>query len=235
MQPTPTIDRRAALERHFLFAQLKPGELHGILALAVERRYTNGQVIFQKGEEGTSLMLVLQGRVRISVSSEEGKEIILNTIEPGQIFGEIALIDGKPRSADATALGPCTLLMIRRGEFIPFLKQNPEVAVQLLTVLCKKLRDTSEIAEIVGLHSIPARLARLLLRLAESEGTSTQEGIHVPVKLSQRDMGNLIGATRESVNKQLRAWQEEGHIGMEQGSITLLDEEAIEEIAGTLV
>jgi CRP-like cAMP-binding protein len=235
MHPTPTIDRRSALERHFLFSQLKPSELDGVLALAVERKFSNGQVIFQKGEEGTSLMLVLQGRVRITVSSEEGKEIILNTIEPGEIFGEIALIDGKPRSADAMALGPCSLLAIQRGDFIPFLKQNPEIAVQLLTVLCKKLRETSEIAENVGLYGIPARLARVLLKLAEGEGNDARAKILVPVTLSQRDIGNLIGATRESVNKQLRAWQEEGLIGMKQGSITLLDEEAIEKIAGAMV
>jgi CRP-like cAMP-binding protein len=205
------------------------------LALAVERRYAKGQIIFQKGEEGSSLMVVLQGRVRISVSSEEGKEITLNTIEPGEVLGEIALIDGKKRSADATAIGPCTLLAIRRGDFIPFLKQNPEIAVQLLIVLCKKLRETSEIAEDLGLYSIPARLARLILKLGESKGADAQEGILVPVTLSQREIGNLIGATRESVNKQLRAWQEDGHIGMEQGSITLLDEEALEAIAGAKV
>ncbi len=235
MQPTPTIDRRAALERHFLFAQLKPGELDGVLALAVERRYANGQVIFQKGEEDTSLMLVLRGSVRISVSSQAGKEIVLNTIEPGEVLGEIALIDGKPRSADATAMGACTMLIIRRAEFIPFLKQNPETAVRLLTVLCKKLRETSEMAEIVGLHSIPARLARLLLKWAEGEGVDTPEGIRVPMKLSQREIGNLIGATRESVNKQLRAWQDDGHIVNGQTTITILDEEALEEVAGILM
>jgi CRP-like cAMP-binding protein len=231
MQPTPVIDQRGALERHFLFAQLKPNELDSILALAVERRYAKGQIIFQKGEEGSSLMVVLQGRVRISVSSEEGKEITLNTIEPGEVFGEVALIDGKKRSADAAAVGPCTLLAIRRGDFIPFLKQNPEIAVQLLVVLCKKLRETSEIAEDIGLYSIQARLARVLLRLAESE----DGGMLVSIKLSQREIGNLIGATRESVNKHLRDWQEEGHIEMEQGSITLLDEESLAEIAGAMV
>lgn len=235
MQPTLKIDRRDMLARHFLFSQLQPAELDRVLALAVEHRYANGQVIFQKGEEGASLMAVLQSQVKISACSPEGKEIILNRVEPGGIFGEIALIDGKERSADATAVGQCTLLIIRRQDFIPFLKQNPNVAIQVLMVLCQKLRDTIDIVESVGLLPIPARLARFLLKLAENEGVETPEGLCVNVRLSQREIGNLIGATRESVNKQLRAWQEEGLIATKQSRLTLLQEEVLAQIAESLL
>jgi CRP/FNR family transcriptional regulator, cyclic AMP receptor protein len=235
MQPALKIDRRAMLARHFLFSQLQPAELDRVLALAVERRYANGQVIFQKGEAGASLMAVLQGQLKISTCSPEGKEIILNRIEPGGIFGEIALIDGKKRSADATAVGECTLLIIRQQDFIPFLKQNPNVTIQLLMVLCQKLRDTSDMVESVGLLPIPARLARFLIKMAESAGVETVEGLQVDIKLSQREIGNLIGATRESVNKQLRAWQEEELIAIKQSRLTLLQEDVLEEIAESLL
>jgi cAMP-binding proteins - catabolite gene activator and regulatory subunit of cAMP-dependent protein kinases len=234
MQPATAIDKRALLARHFLFSQLKPAELDRILALAVERRFSNGQIIFQKGQEGSSLMMVLRGRVKISICSEDGKEIILNTIEAGNVFGEIALIDGRERSADATAIGACTLLIIRRADFIAFLKENPDIAVQLLTVLCQKVRDTSDIVETVGLLPIPARLARLLFKMAENNGLETPHGMRFKCKLSQREIGNLIGATRESVNKQLRAWQEEGLIKVEQSYITLLQEDELQDIAGSV-
>lgn len=231
------IDKRTALARHFLFGQLPPEGLERLLALAIERRFANGQIIFQKGETGSSMMLVLEGLVRISACSPDDKEIVFNRIEPGDAFGEIALIDGRERSADATAVGECTLLIIRRQDFIPLLKQliqqHPEVAIQLLSVLCRKLRDTNEIVEAVGLLPVPVRLARLLIKMAESAGVKTPEGLRVDLKLSQRELGNLIGATRESVNKQFRAWHEEGLMAIGQSHIIILQEDVLKDIAAS--
>lgn len=172
---------------------------------------------------------VLQGQVKISICSADGKEIILTTIDEGSVFGEIALIDGKERSADATAQGDCRLLVIRRSDFIPVLKQHPEVAIQLLVMLCQKVRDTSDVVETVGLLHTPSRLARLLSKRARSTGAESPEGLRVDVK-SQREIGNLIGATREWVNHILRAWQEAGLIKMEQNHITILKQDELEDI-----
>jgi CRP/FNR family cyclic AMP-dependent transcriptional regulator len=231
------LDKRTALARHFLFSHLPPEGLERLLALAVERRFSNDQVIFQKGETGSSMMLVLEGRVRISTCTPDGKEILFNVIGPGDVFGEIALLDGKERSANATADGECTLLIIRRRDFIPLLEQtigqHPHVAIQLLDVLCRKLRDTSEIVEAVGLLSIPVRLARALIRMAESVGVKVPEGLRVDLTLSQREMGNLIGATRESVNKQLRAWEVDGLLALSQKRIVILQEKALKDIAAS--
>ena len=224
-------DPRALLAQHFVLAQLSPAELDRVVAMASEHRFTNGKVIFQKGDPGTSLMAVLSGRVRISAYSEDGKEVILNLIDPGQMFGEIALLDGKARTADATAMGPTTLLVLDRREFIPFLERNPKIAIRLLEILCERVRRTSEMIESVAFLTFGARLARLLLRLAESYGEAAGPGVRINLKLSQTDLGNLIASTRESVNRQLKAWSEEGVLALERGRITLLDRAALELLA----
>jgi len=226
-------DPRALLAQHFVLAQLTPEELDRVVAMASERQLTNGKVIFQKGDPGTSLMAVLSGRVRISAYSEDGKEIILNIIEAGQVFGEIALLDGKARTADATAMGPTTLVVLDRREFIPFLERNPRIAIRLLEVLCERVRRTSEMVESVAFLDFGARLARLLLRLAETYGEEVDDGIRINLKLSQTDLGNLIASTRESVNRQLNAWSEEGVVALERGRITILDQDALEDLALT--
>jgi CRP-like cAMP-binding protein len=232
-------EKKQVLAKNFLFRQLKAKDLGRVAKLALERHYDHGQVIFQKGQperkKDIGMMAVITGRVKISICSPDDKEIILNRIGPGGFFGEIALIDGKGHSADATAIGECRLLFIARSDFIPLLRRDPRLTLQLLMVLCQKLRDTSDMAETVRLLPIPVRLARFLLKMAEDGGLETPAGLQVNLKLSQREIGDLIGATRESVNKQLRAWQEQGMIKMEIGPttlITFLEEEAVEDLAG---
>jgi CRP/FNR family cyclic AMP-dependent transcriptional regulator len=223
--------KRSLLSQHFLLAQLAPGELDRVLGMVTERQLKNGQVIFQKGDPGTSLMAVLHGRVKIGAYSEDGKEIILNIVEPGQIFGEIALLDGKERTADATAMGPTTLLVLDRREFVPFLERNPKIAVRLIEVLCERVRRTSEMVESVAFLEYSARLARLLLRLAENYGEETEDGVRINLRISQQELGNLIASTRESVNRQLNAWAEEGVIELERGQITILDSDTLEDLS----
>jgi len=217
------VDKRRAIAEHFLFRQLVSSDIDRILALSVERHYDDGQVIFQKGEEGSSMMIVLEGRVLISVIAEDGKELTLNYIEPGEILGEIALIDGKKRSANATAVGACTLLYITRAEFIPFLRKNPGVAIHLLMILCEKLRATSNMAENIGLLPVPARLARLIIRIAHADEKKLMPGQRVRMNLSQREMGNLIGTSRESVNKTFSQWQAQGLIQLRQDYVVVLE------------
>jgi len=224
MLQNQTTDKRYLLADHFLFGQLEANEIDNILTLAIQRKFSAGQIIFQKGEEGNSMMIVLSGEVKIGAISADGREIVLNIIHPGEVFGEIALLDGKSRSADAVALNDCQLLIIRRRDFLPYIKKHPEVAVQLISLLCEKLRNTSNTLENIGLLSIPARLARLLLQMAETnhQDTSGNKVLKIRSTLSQRQIGNLIGATRESVNKQLRAWQSDGIILQETDSISIL-------------
>ena len=235
MNDNEAAGRRALLAQHFLLGQLDEAALDTLLAVASERRFTNGQVIFQKGDPGTSMMAVLGGRVRISAYSEDGREIILNMVDPGQLFGEIALLDGKERSADATAMGKTELLILDRRDFLPFLERNPKIAVQLIEVLCDRVRRTSEMVESIAFLDFGARLARLLLQMAENYGKPTDDGLLIDLRISQADLGNLIASTRESVNRQLSAWTQEGVIAVDQGKITLIDEDALETMAQSMV
>lgn len=213
--------KRDALLGSPLFAAMQPAELDEILKFASERRFRRGQTIFQRGDNGSSLMAVLRGRVRISSVSSDGKELTLNVINPGEIFGEIALLDGQPRSADATAIEDTLLLVVERRHFLPFLRQNEDLYLRLLAVLCSRLRRTSLALEEIALFDLPIRLARVLLKLADDYGRPSASGTRIDLKLSQRDLSNLVASSRESVNKQLRVWRETGSVDLEDGFIVL--------------
>jgi CRP/FNR family transcriptional regulator, cyclic AMP receptor protein len=213
--------KRDALLVSPLFDAMQPAELDEILKFASERRYHRGQMIFQRGDNGSSLMAVLRGRVRISSVSGEGKEVTLNVISPGEIFGELALLDGKPRSNDAAATEDTLLLIVERRHFIPFLAKNADLSQRLLAVLCEKLRRTSMALEEIALFDLPVRLARVLQKLAVDYGRPGPGGTRINLKLSQRDLSNLVASTRESVNKQLRTWREDKVVDLEDGFIVL--------------
>ncbi len=213
--------KRAALLSSPLFAAMRSDELDEILKFASERRARRGQTILQRGDDGSSLMAVLRGRVRISSVSGDGKEVTLNVINPGEIFGEIALLDGEPRSADATAIEDTLLLVVERRHFLPFLRQNEGLFLRLLAVLCNRLRRTSITLEEIALFDLPVRLARVLLKLADDYGRPNAAGTRIDLKLSQRDLSNLVASSRESVNKQLRTWRETGVVDLEDGFIVL--------------
>src|SRR4051794_6963393 len=219
----PSVDRRQALESHFLFRHLRETEITALLARSrVEHKRPN-ELIFRKDSPGHGLMAVLSGQVKISMLSSNGREVVLNIINPGEIFGEMALLDGKARSADATAMGPCELLVIDRRDFMPFLEQHPEVAIRLLGVLSERLRHSSDQVHDILFLDLRGRLAKALLRLAEAHRRNPVKGKPIDIKLSQRELGNLIGQSRESVNKQLRAWQNANLLRIERGRILLLD------------
>lgn len=222
--------RRAALCASPLFEAMRPEELDQILEFATERRVPRGGAIFQKDDPGSSLLAVLAGRVRISMVSAEGKELTLNVINPGEVFGEIALLDGKPRSADATALEATVLLAVERRHFLPFLRRNEDLYLRLLAVLCDRLRRTSVALEEIALFDLEARLARLLVKLAADYGRSVDGGTRIDIRLSQRDIATLVAASRESVNKQLSHWRDEGVLAMEGGHLVLRQPSALAEL-----
>ena len=226
-------DTRTILSKHFLFSGLDTEGIEDILKLAKEKCYSGHHFIFRKGDKGHYMMLILEGRVRISVSSADGKEIILNLLEPGEILGEMALIDGEARCADAITESASTtrLLLIYRDDFLIYLKKRPGVAIEFLKVLCKKLRQTSDLAESISLLSISCRLARLLIRFADHHGQQTTQGIHIHLKMSQQEIGYLISATRESVNINLRKWETQGLIVLNPHAITIIDRDTLNSIA----
>ncbi len=220
--------KRDALLASPFFQHLSAEELDQIIGFASERRVPRGTLIFARGDEGSSMMAVLVGRVRISAVSADGKEVTLNVIGMGEIFGEIALLDGQPRSADATAVEDTVLMVVERRQFLPFLVGSPQLVERMLVVLCDRLRKTSLVLEEIALFDLPERLARLLMKLSSDYGRPAPGGgIRIDLKLSQRDLATLVASTRETVNKQLRGWREKGVVDQVAGYLVVRDANAL--------
>ncbi len=226
-------DKESILAGHFLLRHLRREELRGLAATATLANHPRNAVIFKKDDPGDSMMAVIRGRVKICTYSADGKELVLNLIDRGGLFGEIALLDGRPRTADAVALEETDLLVLSRNRFLPFLTANPEVTIRLFSVLCQRLRRTSEHLEDALFLEAPSRLARGLLRLAEAFGKPAANGLRIDIRLSQQQIGSLIGISRESINKHLGEWGQSGHISVQSGIITIHDRDALEEITGS--
>src|SRR5688572_18144384 len=175
-----------------LFRALTPKMLERVASHATRRTVTRGTTLFRKGDPGNSLILVVSGQVKISVLSPDGREAVLNVIHPGEVLGEIALLDGRPRTADATALTDCELMTVDRRDFQPFLRDNPDVALKLIEVLCERLRHTSEQVEDVIFLDLPGRLAKTLLYLMARSGQKPP----APLSITQREIGQMIGMSR---------------------------------------
>jgi CRP-like cAMP-binding protein len=226
------IDRQAVLAENSLLKHLEPADRVRLAEYAQIVRFDADAVIFQRGDPGNGMMAVVTGRVKICAHSEDGKELILNIIKPGEVFGEISLIDGEPRTADAMALEPCQLLVLERRDFQRHLDDNPRMAQRLLAILCQRLRRTSAALEESLFLEVPARLARVVLHLARAYGIPARTGTCIDVKLSQSQLGAIAGITRESVNKQLGLWREAGWISLRNGYLTVAETAPLEQLAG---
>jgi CRP/FNR family transcriptional regulator, cyclic AMP receptor protein len=231
MQTPSHAEKRKLLEGHFLFGRLNAAELDSLLTYTRVEHFAARQEIFAKGSPGDRMMAVMRGRVKISSLSSEGREIVLNIISEGEIFGEIALIDGKDRTADAVAMTECDLLVLHRRDFLPFLERHADVCLILLGLLCERLRRTSEQLEDISFRHLQSRLAKVLLRLARSGAPDDQGELRIDLGLSQRELGTIVGGTRESINKHLQALHRSGTIELEKGAILIRDVAALERIA----
>jgi len=159
--------------------------------------------------------------------------LVLNIIDRGSLFGEIALLDGQSRSADAVAIEDTELLVLDRNRLMPVLTSNPETAARMITVLCQRLRQTSEALEDALLRDAPSRVARGLLRLARTFGRQEAGGMRLDIKLSQQQIGSLIGISRESINKYIVEWTRSGFLAIRAGFIVIVDQEALESLSET--
>jgi len=219
----------AVLRKHPYFADLEPDAFEQLCRYAKHSMLKRGASIFSKGDPGNSLFAVISGTVKISISSPDGRSAILNLIGAGEIFGEIALLDGGARSADAIANSNCELFVIDRREFIPFVKSQPTLAMKFIELLCTRLRWTSDQVEQVILQNLPGRLASALLRLTEKHKLAPQGRT---IAITQQEISEMVGMTRESINKQLRAWAARNWVRLEHGAIVVLDAEPLQALAG---
>ena len=227
-RPFPS-SKLAVLRKHPIFCDLDPEAFDQLCRYAKHATLKRGASIFSKGDPGNSLIAVISGTVKISVSSPDGRSAILNLIGPGEIFGEVAVLDGHARTADATANTNCEIFVIDRREFLPFVQSQPALAMKFIELLCARLRWTSDQVEQVILQDLPGRLASALLRLTEkhklAQGGST-------IAVTQQEISEMVGMTRESINKQLRAWAARNWVRLEHGAIVVLDAEPLQSLAG---
>jgi CRP/FNR family transcriptional regulator, cyclic AMP receptor protein len=223
-----TLSQRELLRRSPVFALLGDDEIDTVLAHARVGRYAEGDQILAKGDPGNSMMAVLKGRVVITAPSPDGRQMVLSVMHEGDVFGEIGMLDGKERTADASAMTDCELLIVPRGSLLALLERRPELYFRLLIVLCERLRRTNEQVEDLAFLDLEARIAKVLVRLAEENGDAAKPP--VAVKISQRTLGELVGGSRESVNKHLQDWKRSGIIALGKGSIVVNDLKALAEI-----
>ena len=213
-------DFAALLRLNPLFAGLDGEAIARIAALCTRRQLAAGEVLFVKGDEGDALYGIRRGQIRIATGTEAGKRLTLNVLGPGDLLGEIALLDGRPRTADAIAAEPTELFTVRRQDFLRLLEREPRIAVHLIELLCERVRWISERMEETALLPLEVRLARRIRALAADFGTD----LHI----SQEELGILLGVTRESVNRQLQQWRRDGIIELGRGRIRLLEPERLE-------
>ncbi|TMJ49077.1 MAG: Crp/Fnr family transcriptional regulator [Alphaproteobacteria bacterium] len=218
----------SVLRKHPIFCDLEPEALDQLCRYAKHITLKRGASIFCKGDPGNSLFAVISGTVKISISSPDGRNAILNLIGPGEIFGDIAVLDGAPRSADATANTNCEFFVIDRREFLPFVRSQPALSMKFIELLCARLRWTSEQVEQIILQNLPGRLASALIGLTEKRKL---EPANQTIAITQQEISEMVGMTRESINKQLRAWAARKWVRLEHGAIVVLDVGSLRELA----
>lgn len=221
---------RAILERGSVLAGLPDDALESIVKKGRSTRYAKGAAIYQRGDAGDSLMILLSGRVKITNVTADAREVALNFLGPGDLAGELAALDGGPRSANASALEATEALVIWRRDLLPVLEAHPKAMLEIIAALAAKVRSMSAALEQSGLQ-MAAKAAGALLRLAEQHGKVAPAGVVIDLGLSQRDLGNYAGLSRENMNRQLAALKDEGLIRVDAGEIVILDREALERTA----
>jgi CRP/FNR family cyclic AMP-dependent transcriptional regulator len=218
--PTPS-EKRRIFEGHAIFGKLSAHDLDGLLLHSRVEHYPAGREIFAKGSPGRSMMAILSGDVRISTLSPTGREIVLTLLKTGEIFGEMALIDGEDRTADATAITNCDLLVLDHRDFMPFLERRADLCILFLKLLCQRLRQTDRQVEDHAFGRLDSRVAKALVRLANSIAPAGASG--ASLSISQQELASMVGATRESVNKQLQIWQSAGILRLGKRLIMIPD------------
>ncbi len=223
--------KQAILARVALFRELGPGALADLGSVARSLTLPSREELFHRGDPGSQVYVVVSGRLKAFTTSDAGDDVVFDILKPGDVLGEVALLSEGPRTATVVTLDPCELLAVDRRDFLDFLRRHPELALQLLRILAARLRHMSELVEDTLFLNLPLRLAKKLASLAQSCGEATPEGVRIDLKLSQEEWGDLVGATRESVNKQMRSWVDEGLISLDRGFVTIHHLEELERLA----
>jgi CRP-like cAMP-binding protein len=221
------------LQYHDFFKLFPPNVRADLFNKAVYKSYHCGDLVYARGDTDVFMGVVMSGRLRVSMTTSDGKGVLLGLVERGEVFGETALMDGLPRTADAHAEDETTLMIIKHEDFIPALMANPEAMMGIIKMLCHRLRLFIDTIDMIALQNLPARLARYLLRLAGEYGTIDENG-HIVVRagLNQSSIGQQLATSRESINKQLKAFVGQNLITMRGEEIIITNPEGLWTFAG---
>lgn len=204
-----------------LFADLADEDIRELMSLAKRRTFRNNEVIFHREDPGQVLYVIKEGKVKISLISPDGQEISLVVFGKGECFGEFAILDGLPRSADAVALEKVECYTLQRSDFHNAIMNNPKIAIQIIEVLTKRLRSTDQMVEDLIFLDVYGRVAKKLLELADTHGTKVDNGTRIDVRLTQQELASMVGASRESVNKVMGYFTDKNLISTDKHKITL--------------
>ncbi|MGQ0578770.1 MAG: Crp/Fnr family transcriptional regulator [Betaproteobacteria bacterium] len=220
-----------SLSRVWLFNALAKDELVRLSQLAKTRIYKPKETIVAKGDPASEFFVLLRGRAKVTAQGTSGADTAINVMGPGEVFGEIGILDGQPRSATVTTLEECEMAVVDNHAFHGLLAASPLVAIKLLAVLAGRIRELTVRVEDRAFLDVPARLAKQLLWLAGNHGIDGGDRVRIELKLSQQELGDFIGATRESVNKYLGDWSRSGLIKRARDYLEILDLDALRDIA----
>jgi CRP-like cAMP-binding protein len=235
MSTVPPAEKLKLLSQVDLFAEFSEKQLESVSRVTRTKALERRQELFHKGDEGGEVYIVVSGKLKALTTSIEGDDVVFSILGAGEVFGEVALFGPATRTASVSAIENCVLLVIDRRDFMSFLHLHPDIAVKLLSLLALRLRRVSELVEDTLFLNLPLRLAKKLLSLGHLYGEEASDGLRVDLKLSQEEWGDLVGATRESVNKQVRQWTEAGIIRVDKGYVVILDQAELEKLAGAVV
>jgi CRP/FNR family cyclic AMP-dependent transcriptional regulator len=210
-----------------LFRELDDEAAVALRASLTETRLRRGEVLFREGDSGDKLFIVTEGKVKLGKSSSDGRENLLAILGPGQMFGELSLFDPGPRSATVTAVTDCVMQSLSHDELLEWLTGRPAVARGLLAQLGSRLRKANDVVADLVFSDVPGRVAKALLDLASHFGRTADDGIHVHHDLTQEELAQLVGASRETVNKALADFASRGWLRLEPRSVVILDAERL--------
>lgn len=222
------IEKKAVLLKNVpLFAELGGDEVYALAEVSAVRVVPPDAIILLADEEGDTLFVIVNGRVKVTVMSEDGREVILSILKDGDIFGEMSLLDGKPRSASVIATDETEMIMLRRSDFLTRLERFPQMASKMLSTLAARLRRTNRQVESLALLNVYGRIAGTLLQLAEDQGVKDERGITIPERPIHQEIANMAGTTRETVSRVLNDLERRGYISRDGRSIVIQSSERL--------
>jgi len=221
MKSMETENETIYLKQVPLFAGLADEDIRELMAVARKRTFRSGEVIFHRDDPGQVLYVIKEGKVKISLVSPDGQEIVLTVLGKGECFGEFTILDGLPRSADAITLEKVECYTLQRSDFHNAILKNPKIAIQVLEVLTKRLRINDQMVEDLIFLDVYGRVAKKLLELAETHGEKVENGTRINVRLTQQELASMVGASRESVNKVMGYFTDKNFISTDKHRITL--------------